>query len=122
MVRGTALGRMDACSLCPPCFCDICRQSIRRVPTSTWRPFFVFARLNGQEQPTLLPYTRAADRISRRHSGIEHAHGQGRAHRKPLLLFSLSGLFLLRFDPRRLFVLLLNDPPRNTRMRLGIPT
>lgn len=109
-------------SVLPTYCCGTCRQSVRRVPTSTWRPFFVFARLDGQEQPTLLPYTRAADHINRRHSGIEHAHGQGRAHRKPLLLFSLSGLFLLRFDPRRLFIVLLNDPPRSTRVRLGVPT
>jgi hypothetical protein len=35
--------------------------------------------------------------------------------RKPLLLFLLSGLFLLRIAARTFFSLLLNDPPRSTR-------
>lgn len=43
------------------------------------------------------------------------AWAQGRAQRKPLLLFSLFGLFLLRFEARRLFVVLFHEPPRNTR-------
>jgi hypothetical protein len=35
--------------------------------------------------------------------------------RKPLFVFLLFGLFLLRYAQRALFRLLLNDPPRNTR-------
>jgi hypothetical protein len=35
--------------------------------------------------------------------------------RNPMLSFLLFGLFLLRAAQRRLFSLLLNDPPRNTR-------
>ncbi len=41
------------------------------------------------------------------------------ATRKPALLFWLSGWLLLRFDERTLAALLLNDPPRNTRL-LGL--
>ena len=36
-------------------------------------------------------------------------------NRKPMLLLRLSGVFLLRLAARRLFSVLLNDPPRNTR-------
>ncbi len=39
----------------------------------------------------------------------------GLARRKPLLLFRLSGLFLLRFAERTLLGLLFHEPPRNTR-------
>ena len=35
--------------------------------------------------------------------------------RKPMLLFRLSGLFLLRFADRALSGLLFQDPPRSTR-------
>ena len=42
--------------------------------------------------------------------------GSYRAQRNPILLFSLSGLLLLRKATRRLFVLLLfQEPPRKTR-------
>ena len=34
--------------------------------------------------------------------------------RKPLLLFLLAGLFLLRFDTRTFLGLLFQDPPRRT--------
>jgi hypothetical protein len=44
------------------------------------------------------------------------AHGTAPAHtRKPLLLFEVDGLLLLRLAQRQLAGLLLNDPPRNTR-------
>jgi len=36
-------------------------------------------------------------------------------HRKPMLLFLLSAVFLLRSEQRRLFVLLFHEPPRSTR-------
>ena len=38
-----------------------------------------------------------------------------RTQRKPMLLFLLSGSFLLRLAARRFLVSLLNEPPRNTR-------
>ena len=37
------------------------------------------------------------------------------ATRKPLLLFLLPGLFLLRLAPRRFVSLLFHEPPRTTR-------
>ena len=37
-------------------------------------------------------------------------------HRNPLLLFVLSGVFLLRLADRRLLSLLFHDPPRRTRL------
>lgn len=37
------------------------------------------------------------------------------ATRKPMLLFVLSGVLLLRYEERTLFVLLFQEPPRNTR-------
>jgi len=40
------------------------------------------------------------------------------AQRKPMLLFSLSGLLLFRFATRVLFALLFHEPPRNTRYAL----
>ena len=40
-------------------------------------------------------------------------------HRKPLLLFLLLGLFLLRNEARRLFRLLYQAPPRSARLVLG---
>lgn len=39
-----------------------------------------------------------------------------------MLLFRLSGVFLLRLAARRLFALLLNDPPRSTRRIEPAPT
>ena len=39
-----------------------------------------------------------------------------RATRKPLLLFRLSGSFLLRFAARMFLVLLFQEPPRSTRV------
>ncbi len=41
------------------------------------------------------------------------------ARRKPLLLFLLSGLFLLRLEERQLLSLLFQEPPRNTRCHLN---
>ena len=44
------------------------------------------------------------------------------ATRKPLLLFRLSGLLLLRFDTRVFVALLFHEPPRKTRKELsGVP-
>ncbi len=37
------------------------------------------------------------------------------ATRKPMLLFVLSGVLLLRYEERTLFVLLFQEPPRSTR-------
>ena len=37
------------------------------------------------------------------------------AKRKPVLLFRLSGVFLLRLADRLLFGLLFQEPPRSTR-------
>jgi len=44
---------------------------------------------------------------------------QSREQRNPLLLFVLSGLFLFRFDARRLSLLLFQLPPRKTRYVIG---
>lgn len=50
------------------------------------------------------------------------AWAQGRAHRKPILLFLLFGFLLLRFAARKLSVLVLfHEPPRNTRVLPGVP-
>jgi hypothetical protein len=38
-----------------------------------------------------------------------------------MLLFQLSGSFLLRYAQRELFRLLFHDPPRNTRWSLACP-
>ena len=43
------------------------------------------------------------------------------AQRNPLLLFVFVGLFLLRFEARRLFGLLFHEPPRNTRVERAGP-
>ena len=45
----------------------------------------------------------------------------GRTQRKPLLLFLLFGLFLLRFAARRFLLLLFQEPPRSTRVSSGAP-
>lgn len=74
----------------------------------------IFARLDGRERPALLLQTslHVRERVAfGSKAGIE----QGRAQRKPLLLFSLEGLFLLRLAARRLFSLLFHEPPRTTR-------
>jgi hypothetical protein len=71
--------------------------------------YFIFARLYGQEHSALLyrPHIR---------EHTAHSVVQGRAMRKPTLLFLLCGLFLLRLTARKLSVLLLfHEPPRNTR-------
>jgi len=39
--------------------------------------------------------------------------------RKPLLLFRLSGVFLLRLAERQFVGLLFHDPPRSTRRHFG---
>ena len=44
------------------------------------------------------------------------SHTGGLARRKPMLLFVLSGLFLLRFAERTLCGLLFQEPPRFTRL------
>jgi len=41
--------------------------------------------------------------------------------RKPMLLFQLSGLLLLRTAPRALLSLLFHDPPRNTQALSACP-
>ena len=41
------------------------------------------------------------------------------AKRKPILLFRLSELFLLRFAERRFLGLLFQEPPRKTRRDRG---
>ena len=38
------------------------------------------------------------------------------ATRNPMLLFVLSGVLLLRYEERTRFVLLNQEPPRNTRL------
>lgn len=42
--------------------------------------------------------------------------------RKPMLLLRLSGLLLLRYAQRALFRLLLNEPPRRTRLHRADPS
>jgi hypothetical protein len=54
------------------------------------------------------PAAPAAEALARRRS-------TSRTQRKPMLLFLLSGSFLLRLAARRFLVLLWNEPPRNTR-------
>jgi len=46
---------------------------------------------------------------------LARARSTSRTQRKPMLLFLLSGAFLLRLAARRFLVSLLNEPPRNTR-------
>jgi hypothetical protein len=42
--------------------------------------------------------------------------------RKPMLLLRFSGLLLLRYAQRALFRLLLNEPPRRTRLHRTSPS
>ena len=42
-------------------------------------------------------------------------------NRNPMLLFELSGLFLLRSVQRAFSTLLFHDPPRNTRSPVDLP-
>jgi hypothetical protein len=51
------------------------------------------------------------------HAGEENNKTQETTSRKPMLLFLLSALFLLRFAERQLIALLFHEPPRITRYR-----
>lgn len=60
--------------------------------------------------------------VNRRNSKQgEFRQGKVLATRKPLLLLRLSGWLLLRFAERAFDVLLLNEPPRKTRLLIRCP-
>ena len=87
----------------------------RRPPS--WRGYSAGASVRGRETGSWTP-ARRARRVHERNrlgANIEISAG-GLERRRPMLLFRLSGVLLLRFAERTFLGLLFHAPPRITRL------
>ena len=103
------------------------RESLKRAPVpgrsqGTGKRLFARPALHRTRPGTGSAVLRLGPQGPRPTGGSGEVEEREDTSRKPLLSLRLSGLFLLRLAARRLFSLLLNDPPRNTRRFEPAPT
>ena len=89
-------------------------DGVRRVYQPSLDELYIRLTQRARQEQTLDVGMHASNVRERLNSGI-HLFSASWIQRKPLLLFVLDGLFLLRLAQRMLFTLLFHEPPRTTR-------